>query len=172
MTIIPACIGLNKYLWSVLEGDGTLNKANYGGLTPIVPIGETPNLLQAIDQSAGVSTFPYIVYRWYTNGYDANNFYKPTDTVTYEIYALDNTLLNTIVSRVVQLFKQFDDSAQAVNAYIRSLPNPGPLADYSYNYISVAAATGGVPQVIENDPYKATVTVRVNYLYYGDEKLP
>lgn len=170
--IIPACIGLNKYLWSVLEGEGILDKENYGGLIPIIPIGEEPHLLQAIDEQAGVATFPYLVYRWYTNGYDANSFYKPTDTVTYEIYALDGNLLNTVVTRVVQLFKQFDDSAQAVNAYIRALPDPSPLKDYSYNYIAVAAASGGVPQTIENDPYRATITVRVNYLYFGDEKLP
>jgi hypothetical protein len=178
---IPAVFGLNKYLWdklstSVEGNDPILNPADYAGLIPIVPLQEVPQLLQAIDSIPGITSVPYITYLWYTNGFTADSWYQPTDTVIYTIYATDQKRLRQIVLMATRLFKQFDKSAQAVNSFITSAyPAPvppavdGPSASgyqyraYSYNYISVSASTGGVPVGLENDAIPASITVRVNY---------
>lgn len=165
---IPAVFGVNKFLWNYLGDDGAavLRANDYQGLIPIIPSGEAPQFLQMLDEQPGIQSHPYIVYTWYTNGFDANSWFRPTDTVVYTIYALDQSKINEIVMYIVNLFKRFDVSAAEVNRFIQT-NDFGPMTqlyrDYSYGYISVAAATGGVAPSMENDPITATITLRVNY---------
>lgn len=175
---IPAVYGLNKYLWHLISQD-VMDASSYSNLVPIIPNGEAPTFLQMLDELPGVQSRPYIVYTWYTNGYDANSWYKPTDSVLYTVYALDQTKLNEIVMFIVNLFKRFDLSAQAVNTYIQTTPMSTDTAldaqykAYNYSYINVASATGGVAPTLENDPISATVTLRVNYTNtFTDVPLP
>lgn len=177
---IPAVFGLNRFLWNYLGDDGAavLRSDNYGGLIPIIPNGEAPQFLQMLDEQPGIQSHPYIIYTWYTNGFTADSWYKPTDTVVYTLYALDLSKLNELVMYIVNLFKRFDVSAAEVNRYIQTNYLTGydtttngpknPVLEaqykaYNYSYISVAAATGGIGPEIENDPLVATVTVRVGY---------
>lgn len=177
---IPAVYGLNQFLWNYLSDNttGILLSADYQGLIPIIPNGEAPQFLQMLDEQAGIQSKPYIVYTWYTNGFDANSWYKPTDTILYTVYAMDQNKLNDIVMSTVNVFKRYDVSAVEINEYIQSNYITGfnqatheandPVTEaqykaYNYNYTYVAAATGGVAPDIENDPISATITVRVNY---------
>lgn len=167
-TNIPAVFGLNRFLWNYLGDAGVkvLDSNDYDGLIPIIPNGEAPEFLQMLDEQPGIQSHPYIVYTWYTNGFDADSWYKPTDTVLYVIYALDQNKLNDIVMKIVNLFKRFDVSAEEVNRYIQT-HTFGEFTDryraYSYTHINVAAATGGVAGNLESDPIVATITVRVGY---------
>lgn len=173
---IPAVFGLNRYLWKQMQEQLGMTTEPYGGLTPLIPNGEVPQLLQAIDEQPGINSYPYIVYTWYTNGYSPDTWYRPTDTIIYTVYSLDQTRLRQLILLITNLFKRYDDSAQAVNAFIQgTLPDgvdpqddspdvPGfAYRQYHYNYTYVAAATGGQSTNIENDPITATITVRVGY---------
>lgn len=178
---IPAVFGLNRVLWAQINELGILDKANYGGLIPIIPVQEAPQFIAAMDGQEGIMSWPYIVYNWYTNTIDATSWYKQTDTVTYTIYAIDQKKLRDLVLVVMDMFKRYDDSAQVVNSYIRRAyppTSPGGIPDqfvdgpqyggyeyrcYHYNYIYVVSANSSAPQTAENDPAKATITLRVNY---------
>lgn len=162
---IPAVFGLNRFLWNYLKGSGILSESDYKGLVPIIPNGEAPQFLQMLDTQPGIQTHPYIVYTWYTNGFDANSWYKPTDTIIYTVFALDQSKVNELVINIVNLFKRFDVSAAEVNTFIQNPANAlsQQYKDYNYGFISVSAANGGVAPNIENDPITATITLRVNY---------
>lgn len=160
---IPAVSGLNKFLWNYLQGAGVLSASDYNGLVPIIPNGEAPQFLQMLDEQPGVQSHPYIIYTWYTNGFDSDTWYKPTDTVLYTVFSLDQAKLNEIVLSIVNLFKRFDVSAAEVNRFIQNSDLSRQYKDYSYSYIAVSAASGGTAPDIENDPIRATITLRVNY---------
>lgn len=159
---IPAVLGLNKFLWNFISGD--IFDGDYRGLVPIIPTGEAPQLLQVLDEQPGIGNSPYIVYTYYTNGINADSWYKTTDTVLYTVYAPNQAKLNEIVTYMVNLFKRFDVSAGEVNRFIQTAPGlDDAYLAYHYNYISVVSATGGTAPDIENDPIRATITLRVNY---------
>lgn len=162
---IPAVFGINKYLWNQLQVQNIIpNTDPYGGLTPIVPIQESSQLLQAIDASnPNQTSAPYIVYHWYTNNIDAKSWFKQEDTLVYTVYALDQKVGRQILLLLVDSFKRFDLSARAVNNYIQSSGLSQDYKDYLYQYISVRSATGGTSTTIENDPTTFTVTLRVCY---------
>lgn len=176
---IPAVFGLNRVLWAQIAEKGILDKANYKGLTPIIPTQEEPQFISAMDSLDGIMSYPYVVYNHYTNAIDANSWYKQTDTVTYTINAIDSKKLRQLFMLTVDLFKRYDDSAAVVNRYIANAyppatPVPDPFVDgpqypgyeyrcYHYNYIYVVSANASAPQTAENDPARATITLRVNY---------
>lgn len=162
---IPSVFAVNKYLWQQIETEEILDKANYDGLVPIIPIQESAPFVQAMEEQAGIGQFPFIVYSWYSNGIDANSWYKMTDTVVYTIYSTDQTKLRQLVLLMLKHLKRYDESAQAVNRFV-SRVNPPLSAEYlAYDYktIWVAASQSGQPSGLENDPNTATVTVRVTY---------
>jgi hypothetical protein len=177
---IPAVFGLNRYLWDKLSNgidgaDPIMNLSDYGGLNPIIPLQEEPGLLKAIEDQPGIKSAPYITYTWYTNGYSADSWYQPTDTVLYTIYSVGQKKLRQIVLLMSHLFKQYDLSAQSVNRFIQDPANnfSDAYKAYNYNFISVAASTGGTHVSMENDSITATMTLRVNYINdENDQPLP
>lgn len=162
---IPSVFAINKYLWKQIKDNAILDEANYGGLIPIIPIQESAPFIQAMEQQAGIGQFPFVIYSWYTNGIDADSWFKQTDTVIYTIYSTDQKKLRQLVLLFVSLLKRFDLSAQSVNRFMES-QNPPLSAEYlafDYKSIHVAASNAGTPAGAENDPNVATVTIRVTY---------
>lgn len=171
-TNVPAVFGLNKYLWAQIVAQGILDKNNYGGLIPIVPVQETAGLKQAMDEQAGVGSFPYIVYNWNTNGYN-QDWFKATDQIIYVVNATNQAKLRELVLLILDLFKRYDESAAAVNEFIFKSDLGPAYKAYDYKHISVSAASGGSPTALDNEPIEAVITVRVNYTNSGDDlRLP
>lgn len=167
---IPAVFGLNKFLWDRIEKAGILDKANYGGLTPIIPNQEVAGLRQAIDAAPGIGSHGFIVYSWYTNGY-GTNWFEPIDTIIYRIEATNGKELRQLVLLTIDCFKRYDDSAVAINDFIQADSTLSP--EYkAFNYLSVytAAAQAGTPNSLEDESMAATVTVRVQYTNEKDSQ--
>lgn len=161
---IPAVFGVNKYLWHQIESEGILDKANYGDMIPIIPVQEQPGFIQAMEERPGIGQFPYIVYSWYSNGIDSDTWYRQTDTVVYNIYSTDAKKLRELVLLTVDHLKRYDDSAQAVGQYLAGVVGLNDeYLDYDYKTIWVAATTAGTPSSYENNPNRASVTVRITY---------
>lgn len=172
---IPSVFAVNKYLWKQIEAQGILTKDSYNGLTPIIPIQESAQFIQAMDAVAGVGAYPYIVYSWYTNSIDADSWYQQTDTVIYTIYSTDQTKLRQLVLLFLNLLKRFDMTADRINDFIYDPDNAlgSEYTAYNYKTIWVAASNAGTPSGYENDPNQATITVRVKYTNDGnDDPLP
>jgi hypothetical protein len=170
---VPAVFGMNGYLWSQIQAGSILSPSDYGGLIPIIPIQQEPQLITAIEAVGGISSAPYIVYSWYNAAIDANSWYRPTDMVVYSIYSLDQLKLRQLYMLMFNLFSKFDVSAQAVNKFVQGSSMSAEAKQYNYNFISVSAGMAGQPQQVENAPYRATLTLRVNYTNPSfDEPLP
>jgi hypothetical protein len=164
---VPAVFGLNKFLWDRIEKATILDKANYGGLIPIVPSQEVAALRQAIDEAPGVGSHGFIVYSWYTNGY-AQNWFQPIDTVIYRINATNGKELRALILLIIDTFKRYDESAEAVNAFIQGSNLNDEFKAYDYKSVYTAAAQASQPTALEDEPMEATVTVRVAYAHDRD----
>lgn len=161
-TNIPAVFGLNRYLWAKIQEAMILDPANYNGLTPIIPVQEVPEFLQAIDAQDGIKSYPYIVYTWNTNGYE-QQWFVPSDQIIYQIHSTDNKKLRELILLITDHFKRFDESARAVNSFIQNSPLNAEYKSYDYKFISVQQAQGGWHTQDENAPIKATITVKATY---------
>lgn len=158
---IPAIFGVNRYLWKQVKDNLILNESDYDGLTPIVPVQESPEFIQAMESGEGIGQHPFIVYTWYTNGIDSSSWYKQTDNIIYTIYSTDQKKLRQLIMLITSLLKRYDLSAASVNDFTADLG--GEYASYHYKSIWVAAVDSGNPSGYENEPIAATVTVRVQY---------
>lgn len=175
---VPAVFGLNKFLWDRIVKAKILGetedeaRANYGGLIPIVPNQEVAGLTQAIDEAPGIGGHPFIVYNWYTNGY-GQQWFQPIDTVIYRINATDGKKLRQLILVTIDAFKRYDESAEAVNAFIQGT-NHGALDSeykaFEYKSVFTSAAQAGSPTSLEDEPVEATVTLRVQYTNDRDWK--
>jgi hypothetical protein len=115
---IPAVFGPIKYFWAQIKAHGILDAYDYKGLIPIIPVQDEPALLQAIGESDGVSTAPYIVYTWYSNGIDSD-WFMTYDTIVFTVKAAQDTkVARQLVLLAKTLFRRWDESAQAVNAWV------------------------------------------------------
>jgi hypothetical protein len=133
--------------------------------------------LQAIGESDGVSTAPYIVYTWYSNGIDSD-WYITYDTIVFTVKAAQDTkVARQLVLLAKTLFRRWDESAQAVNAWVNT---PGRAQEfgtvfadyeaYNYTHISVWALTGGLPGTMDLEPVHATITIRVGFTWDGNDQ--
>lgn len=169
---IPAVFGLNKYLWAKLTQEGVLTASDYTTpdglvLTPIVPFQEVAQLKQAIDFGAGIGSKPYIVYNHGNNGFDAR-WFTPVDQILYTIDSVDGKKLREVFMFVNNLFKRYDESAEAVNRWLDSSDLGPEYKAYEYKSIQVFAATAGHYTTLEGEPLHATITVRVIYTNAAD----
>jgi hypothetical protein len=178
---IPGVYAPIKYLWAQIQAEGILNDSHgnpifdYKGLVPIIPIQDEPALLQAIGESDGVSSAPYIVYTWYSNGIDSDWFIT-YDTIVFTVKSQDLTIARKLILLMKTLFRRYDESATAVNDFVSKTNFGAYDADYKaygYTYISVWALTGGLPGTVDLEPVHATVTIRVGFTWDGnDQPLP
>lgn len=159
---IPAVYGLNRYIWAKIEEAGILDKANYGGLTPIIPTMEVAQFTQAMDAQNGIKSFPYIVYNWNTNGY-AQDWFQSSDQIIYLINATDGKKLRELILLILDHFKRYDESAQAVNDFIQGSALSDKYKAYHYKSINIQSATGGSYASQENEPITAMITVKATY---------
>jgi hypothetical protein len=164
---IPAVFGMNRYLWAKLTGAGLMDPADYNGLTPIVPFQEEAQLKQAVDAGPGIGSKPYIVYNYGNNGFDSR-WFTPSDQVIYTIDSVDGKRLREIYQFINNLFKRYDESAEAVNRWIDSSDLGPEYRNIEYKSIQVFAATAGHYRDLENEPIHATITVRVLYTNTAD----
>lgn len=165
---IPSVYGVNKYLWSRIKGAGILSERDYNGMTPIIPTQEEPTFIQAMESQEGIGNFPYIVYAWYTNGYD-QAYYECTDTIVYLVYSRDEAKLRQLVLLVNDLFKRYDESARPINDFIDGSDLLSPsYKSYDYKFTSVSASQASLAKDEENGSYRAMITIRVGYTHDED----
>lgn len=155
---------INRYLWSRIEEEGILNKADYEGMVPIVPIEETPDLLTVIQGQEGISTRPYIVYTW-NKVNTGQMWFMKTHQVAYSVRSPVD--LGSLINLFEHEFEQYDKSAQKVNSYLSTLPDINgilhPLRKWKFQYISVSTLGGGLPAESENGVNEALITITATF---------
>jgi hypothetical protein len=89
---IPAVFAPIKYLWAQIQAQGILDDSHgttTRALSRLFRFRTSQLCLQAIGESDGVSTAPYIVYTWYSNGIDSD-WYITYDTIVFTVKSQDH----------------------------------------------------------------------------------
>ena len=158
---------INKFLWSRIEAEGILKKTDYattqlpGGIVPIVPVRETPDLMAIIDAQSGVSSRPYIVYTWAKINTGQNWFMK-THEIAYALRSDDDVKLAQLMNLYEDLFEDYDQAAHRVNAFVIASGSAGHK-QFDFKHISIASISEQMPGEAEGAPNESIITLRATY---------
>jgi hypothetical protein len=152
---------INRYLWSRIEEEQLLNKANYSGLTPIIPVEETPEFITIIESQPGIQSYPYIVYSW-SRINTGQAWFMKSHNIVYSIRSTDDDVIVKLLNLFEREFQSYDTAAIKINEWIATY---GSAANKRYNflYTNVQVLGAPVPSQSENGPSEALVTINVNY---------
>lgn len=153
---------INRYLWSRVDALDLLDKDNYSGLTPIVPVEEIPEFLQIIDAQPGVQSFPFIVYSWsrINNG---QSWWSKTHNIAYSIRSTDDDTMGRLINLFEDEFHTYDVAARKVNEYIAA---NGSASQKRYRFTSINIQVLGAPMPAgtETGANEALITIAASYL--------
>jgi hypothetical protein len=159
--------GLNKFLWSKLQSELEWSFSNYGGLNPIVPASQQPEL----NDYSG----PYVVYN-YSHQSPGDDFFIQEEQVAYAVYSSNELDIRRFINLVVEYFKREDESAQMLNDWLHT-GNNGSVENkrFDYKYTRIISSFGAQPPISEGGRQDGSVILRIAYTYYdpttGKERL-
>src|SRR5688572_15105287 len=107
---------INRYIWSRIESEGIMSKADYAGNVPIIPVEETPDFMTILDAAGGIGAKPYIVYTWTRVNPGVQWFLKQQE-LAYAIRSRDDNATRQLLNLLEQMFQDYDIAAQRVNAF-------------------------------------------------------
>lgn len=158
--------GVNKYLWSKLQSELEWNASNYGGLIPIVPAGQQPELNN--------TSAPYIVYNYSHQSSGDADFYIQEEQIAYAVYSSEEVDVRRAINLIVEYFRREDESAQALNDWI-SANGSVENKRFDYKHTKVISSYGAQPPISEGGRQDGSVIMRIRYTYYdpttGKERL-
>lgn len=154
---------IRAYTWALLKAnDGaTWSENNYGGLVPIVPLQDEPEL----EDFPG----PHIVYG-YTIDTSRDLFVLKSGTMTFAIYDDNFRRLGKTINILETAFGRYDESARDVNAYTTfamggTVPTqPGNLLGIRFGTIRIGFVEGGTPETEEGGRQVGLVNIRYEYI--------
>lgn len=150
--VSPAFL-LRAYAWAVLTANDptTWNTDNYGGLTPIVPLAEEPELTQYDG--------PHIVY-----GYSLNPIRdlhaRRGGSMAFVVYDQNFRRLTQTLTTLAEAFGRYDESARDINRF--TAKNPAFIG-MTFGYVSLAMFDGGSPEQTEGGRQSGIVNIRFEY---------
>lgn len=151
---------LRLYVWEVLKrNDNTVwDLSKYGGMIPIVPLGEKPEL----DQYTG----PTIVYGYALSQMNDLPAIK-TGSMTFALYDQNFRRLTKTMNILQTALERKDETARDVNKFTSqySPRNDGniPFAGLSFGYISMGYTEGGLPEETEGGRQSAALNIQFQY---------
>lgn len=156
---------VNKFVWSRLESDLGMSKADYNGLVPIIPTQEVPVFNEM------KTGRPFIVYAYNIAGYNTD-IWQHQEQLAYTIYSDNETDLRRISNFLRDLMRRYDITAAEINDFIGSPQIPGtlvnPSADgddraFEFKYITVISGLSNGPASSENGRQSSTLAFRYEY---------
>lgn len=152
---------INRFLWSRIEAEGILNKANYSGLVPIVPVEETPEFMQVIDAQDGIGSYPYIIYSW-SRINTGQMWFMKSHNIAYSIRSADDDKMGQLLNLFEREFQDYDAAAQRVNSFVGT-SGAASHKRYNFTHINVQVLGAAMPSESETGVSEALVTLSVNY---------
>ncbi len=163
VTVSPAYL-LRSYAWAVLQAnDPTVwDESKYGGLIPIVPVAEEPEL----EEFSG----PHIVYGYALNTTGSLHARK-SGSMTFAIYDQNFRRLTKTLNILQTAFERQDESATDINRYTSKVgedmdtdDNPRrPFLGLRFGYVALGFVEGGTPEETEGGRQSALLNVRFEY---------
>jgi hypothetical protein len=148
--------GLNKFLWAKMQSELEWSSNNYGGLVPILPAGQQPELN---DYAA-----PYVVYtQTHQNAYE--NWWLQREQITYSVYSMNESDIRQFINLVREYLMREDESASIVNSWIWQNGSTENKR-FDYKNFEVVTSLSAQPPISEGGRMDGAVVVRMQYTYY------
>lgn len=153
-TVVSPAYLIRAYAWALLKANDpdTWDEDNYGGLTPIVPVSEEPEL--------EAYTGPHIVYGYAldaTGSLHARN----GGSVTFAVYDDNFRRLTKTLNILQAAFERQDASARDVNNYTTS--KGASWIGIRFGTIDIGFVEGGTPELTEGGRQSALINIRFEY---------
>lgn len=150
LTLVPAYL-LRQYAWQLLKRNTDMEESHYGGLLPIVPVSEEPELTEF--------NKPYLVYGYALNSSNDVSARK-NGSMTFAVYDDDFRTLTRVLNILTTAFERHDESATDVNAFTSTIPQ---FVGIRFGTISVGFVEGGTPEETEGGRQSGLINIRFEY---------
>ena len=156
---------LRQYTWALLKYNDKLivnsspqqretwDELNYGGLIPIVPLSDEPEL----NDFDG----PHIVYG-YTGDTSGDAFWQRSGTMTFAIYDDNFRRLGRTLNVLETAFSRADHAAHDVNRFCSAF-STYDLKGIRFGCIYIGFMEGGIPETQEGGRQSALFNIRFDY---------
>ena len=144
---------LRFYAWQVLKANmpDVWDEENYGGLVPIVPLAEEPDLAEF----AG----PKIIYE-YTLLDQGNIDYRGRGSWSLAVRDTNFRRLTQTLNILQAAFGRFDESARDIDKYIDQTPLAGMVG---FGFTAIGFLDGGTPESAEGGVQVGVINIRFDY---------
>lgn len=154
---------LRSYIWEVLKANDadTWDESSYGGMVPIVPLAEEPELQEF--------TGPHIVYGYAVSGTNTL-FAIESGSMTLVIYDDNFRRLTKTMNTLQVALGRLDETARDVNRYTSSVGSENPLeaahpfGGIRFTYIGLGFSEGGSPESTEGGRQSGLLNIRFDFL--------
>lgn len=161
ITVAPVYV-LRSYAWALLKANepDTWDEEKYGGLVPIVPLNEEPEL----SEYPG----PRIIYE-FSNQETGSMYFRGRGSMTFAIRDHNYRRLTRTMNILQEALGRFDESARDVNDYSERLKAAtGTDFDISFGHIRTSFAESGTPEEEEGGMMVGIVNVSHSYFVEYD----
>jgi hypothetical protein len=155
-TVSPAYL-IRSYAWGILKANygEVWDEDNYGGLVPIVPVSEEPELAEY--------TGPHIVYG-YTLDMTGRLHARNSGSLTFAIYDQDFRRLTKTLNILQAAFERQDETARDINRYTTN--KGGPWVGMRFGTVAIGFVEGGTPETTEGG--RQSALINISFEYYVD----
>lgn len=156
---------LRQYAWALLKYNDkivansspqkreTWDELNYGGLVPIVPLGDEPEL----NDFEG----PHIVYG-YTGDTTGDTYFVSSGTMTFAVYDNNFRRLSRTLNVLHTALSRADASAHDVNRFCSAFTQYD-LKGLRFGCIEIGFVEGGIPETTEGGRQSGLINIRFDY---------
>lgn len=151
---ISPVYALRFYAWGVLKRNmaDVWDSDKYGGLVPIVPLAEEPDLAEFPG--------PKIVYEYSLQNNGPEAMYRGRGTLSLAVLDTNFRRLTETLNILEVAFGRFDESARDINAYLETTPLTGQVG---FGYTQVTFVDGGTPETTEGGNQIGVINIRFDY---------
>lgn len=145
---------IRAYAWAVLKANmsDVWDESKYGGMTPIVPVAEEPDL----DEYSG----PHIVYGYALDA-TGSLYARNSGSLTFAVYDDNFRRLTKTLNILQAAFERQDETARDINLFTTS---KGPSwIGLRFGTVSVGFVEGGSPEDQEGGRQSALINIRFEY---------
>ena len=153
-TEISPAYFIRAYAWAVLKANmgDVWDEAKYGGMTPIVPVSEEPEL----EAYSG----PHIVYGYALDATGAL-YARNSGSVTFAVYDDNFRRLTKTMNILQAAFERQDETARDINNFTTS--KGSAWIGLRFGTVDVGFIEGGTPEETEGGRQSALINVRFEY---------
>ena len=162
-TEVSPIYALRFFAWEVLKRNvpDVWDADKYGGLVPIVPLAEEPDLAEF--------SGPKIVYEYTLLDAGTEALFRGRGTLSMAVLDTNFRRLTRTLNILEAAFNRYDESARDINMYLDETPLSGMVG---FGYTQVSFVDGGTPERNEGGNQIGVINIRFDYFVDYDIILP